>query len=154
MILESAQLLCACHHIFNSSIKDSLYKLTHKNHPSTLWVCESKANYEWLYKLFMELCEEYTYRYGRIHRCQMLFEILLKESPEGIPDVPMTLFALAMPEEIKNKYLNLIELEDDFIKKQKLVVKAYREYYMKYKKDFCSWKGRDVPNWFVRDYLE
>jgi hypothetical protein len=38
MILEYAQLLSAAHHLNNNSIKDKLYKLSHTNHPSTVWV--------------------------------------------------------------------------------------------------------------------
>ena len=25
---------------------------------------------------------------------------------------------------------------------------AYRNYYIKYKKHFCKWTNRDIPNWF------
>jgi hypothetical protein len=37
MILESAQLLCSAHIMLDSEI-DVPYKLTHKNHPSAIWV--------------------------------------------------------------------------------------------------------------------
>ena len=37
MILESAQMLCAAHHVIGNP-DDSPYRLAHKNHPSTIWV--------------------------------------------------------------------------------------------------------------------
>ena len=48
MILESAQMLCAAHHVLGSSI-DIPYKLAHKNHPSTIWVRQNSIHYDWLY---------------------------------------------------------------------------------------------------------
>ena len=44
MILESAQMLCAAHHVLGSKL-DIPYKIAHKNHPSTIWTRECAANY-------------------------------------------------------------------------------------------------------------
>lgn len=49
MILESAQILCAVHHKNGDS--NVPYKLTHKNHPCTIWAGESRSNYLWLTQL-------------------------------------------------------------------------------------------------------
>jgi hypothetical protein len=65
MILESAQLLSTAHHILDKSTSSELYKPTHKNHPSAIWVRQSYKNYQWLYNHFISLCEEYTKRYNK-----------------------------------------------------------------------------------------
>ena len=38
MILETAQLLSTAHHLTGSPLACKLYKMTHKNHPSAVWV--------------------------------------------------------------------------------------------------------------------
>jgi hypothetical protein len=108
-----------------------LYKLTHKNHPCAIWVRSSKANYEWLYDLFCELCEEYTYRYGKVHMSDTKLKEVLAFVPKNIPDVPMTDFALAMPDECKT--------EDP--------VESYRNYYKTHKSHLLAWTKRSVPDW-------
>lgn len=62
MILETAQLLCGVHWVTG---KEAPYKLSHKNHPCSIWVRSSLENYLWLCELGLELCDEYTYRYGK-----------------------------------------------------------------------------------------
>lgn len=46
------------------------YKATHKNHPNLLWVQSNILPYIWLYCHFLALCEEYTFRYSKVHSCQ------------------------------------------------------------------------------------
>jgi hypothetical protein len=70
MILESVQLLCSAHHLHPNGEDLKLMKLTHKNHPSSIWTRESLSNYKWLLELTKELCKEYTYRYGKVHKCE------------------------------------------------------------------------------------
>lgn len=72
MVLETAQLLSNyVHHIGEFTP----YKKTHWNHPCSVWVRESHANYRWLCIYFSELCKEYTRRYGRIHKCSELLTL-------------------------------------------------------------------------------
>ena len=66
MILESAQMLCAAHHVLGNP-EDVPYKLAHKNHPSTIWVRENSLHYDWLYEHMIALGNEYTKRYGKKH---------------------------------------------------------------------------------------
>ena len=79
MILESTQLLYSVYHLTNPEILKScpynVYKLTHKNHPCTIWTRERYENFKWLLLLALEYCEEYTYRYSsekihKEHSCQ------------------------------------------------------------------------------------
>jgi len=107
MILEYAQMMCTAHHLWCDHLCAkpllSLYKPTHKNHPCTKWVMESSSNYKWVYQLFIHLCDEYTYRYGKIHKTDSRLRELLRELPRGIPEGPKTPFILAMPNEYKMK---------------------------------------------------
>jgi len=110
------------------------YKLTHKNHPCSVWTRASLENYIWLCRLGLELCEEYTYRYGKTHKCQPYITDLLL-NPPPLPSLGMTTPALAMPE-IYKKYDPIT---------------AYRYYYLFDKTDILSWKGkitgRSPPDW-------
>jgi len=132
MILEQSQLLCGVHHI--SGGKDIPYKLTHKNHPSAKWSRASLSNYLWLCDYTMEICYEYTYRYEKIHKSQRVVEWCKDNLPE-IPDIGLTPFAQALPDDLKDKD----------------PIKAYRNYYIRDKKHLFSWKKREVPLW-IRKY--
>ena len=73
MILESAQMLSTAHRVLDGdeyADERGLYKMAHKNHPSTIWVRTSTDNYMWLNRLFGALCKEYTYRYNKQHSSQ------------------------------------------------------------------------------------
>jgi hypothetical protein len=131
MILESTQMLCSVHHIVGSEYTPC-YKLTHANHPCSVWVRESLANYVWLCMLAKELCIEYTYRYGKIHKCEAYVDDLTANLPP-IEDVGMTAQAM------------------DDIYKSLDPVDAYRCYYNVAKYHMHSWtgkvNGRDKPDW-------
>jgi hypothetical protein len=134
MILETAQLLCGVHHV-TSQITDQVpYKLSHKNHPCAIWARTSLSNYLYLCELGLELCKEYTYRYGKRHKSQEVIEWCLIYKP-NVPDVEFTEPAMAMPDEYK--------VGD--------VVQSYRNYYMGAKSGFATWKNRQKPFWFEKN---
>jgi hypothetical protein len=116
MILESAQLLSTAHRVLDGeaevqlskngrrltryshpTLDDVLYKSTHINHPSGVWARESKANYLWLYKHFVELCLEYTARYHKVHASFEKLNGVLSTPPFNITNSPFTPIKLAMP---------------------------------------------------------
>jgi hypothetical protein len=107
------------------------YKLSHKNHPCSIWTRESLSNYLYLCDLGLELCKEYTYRYGKRHKSQDVIEWCLVNKPR-IPDTGFTNPPKAMPDEYK---------VDDF-------VKSYRNYYVGAKSSIAKWKSRSIPEWF------
>jgi len=127
-ILETNQLLCGVHWMLG---KEAPYKLTHKNHPCSIWARTSLSNYLWLCELGLELCYEYTYRYGRRHKTQEVNEWCLDNKPNLI-DIGFTEPPRAMPDEYKVDS----------------VVESYRNYYIGAKSDFSSWKNREKPFWF------
>lgn len=122
MILESAQMM--------STIVGGPYKPTHAGHPCALWAGK-RTNYEWLAKHALALCQEYTERYGKIHKCQPVIEELSTKSnqlPIGCSD-----FAQCMPDPYKHT--------DPVV--------AYRRYYCGDKAAFAVWKHGNEPWWWL-----
>ena len=135
MILESAQMLSTAHRVCDGdkyAEKMGLYKLAHKNHPSTIWVRSSSKHYKWLYDHMIALMEEYTYRYGKHHATERLIEPLRIE-PWLIPNNGFVDPPQCMPEILKGKD----------------TVLAYQTYYILEKSGFAKWSKREIPAWFM-----
>ena len=132
MILETAQLLCGVHHVTAHDTAHVPYKLSHKNHPCSIWARDSMSNYLYLCEIGLALGEEYTYRYGKRHKSQEVIEWCLMNKPQ-IQDIGFTTPPKAMPDEYKT--------ED--------VIESYRKYYLGAKKTFLTWKERKVPEWVI-----
>jgi hypothetical protein len=117
MILESAQLLSTAHRALdgqefiqlsksgarlrkwnhpNQHMDMTLYKSTHLNHPSGIWVRQSSDNYMWLYNHFIALSEEYYQRYGKRHASELLLSGLLSKVPANIPRIGLTPMLVAI----------------------------------------------------------
>jgi hypothetical protein len=128
MSLETTQILCSAYY-FTDQIKLSPYKLTHPNHPCCLWVRESVNNWIWLRELGLELCKEYTYRYGKIHKCEGIIRSMIVPN---LPNIPITPFKCAM---------------DDIYKVSDSTIDNYRNYYNKAKQHLFEWKNRQMPEW-------
>jgi hypothetical protein len=156
-ILEYSQLLSTAHRILDGEqytklsatgrrtsawrledIRESiLYSATHINHPSAVWARQTTENYNSLHGLLLMLCSEYTYRYGKIHKCQSSGLVGELFTPPGnLKHGGLSPVLLAMPDEYKIS---------------KDPVECYREYYRKGKPHLHSWKGkiagREVPSW-------
>lgn len=130
MIVESAQLLCtALREHGNTS--DTLYKSTHKNHPSAIWTRSSRVQYRYVLDLFDELCAEYSRRYSKIHASTRLTSEL-KLGQNLIPDGDWVDPPQCMPDDCK----------------QYDTVEAYRRYYLIHKAYFARWKNGNTPDWW------
>ena len=138
MPLETAQMLCTAHRELDGdeyADEVGLYKRAYWNHPCTVWARESSANYFWLYKHFLALGKEYTFRYGKTHNSVDKLARALFKQPDNIKRIGMTPLAQAMPDKYKN---------DD-------PIKAYRDYCIN-EKHYAKWeKGRAMPNWWHRE---
>jgi hypothetical protein len=156
MILEYAQLLSTAHRVLDGveliGLSDSgrkkkfwtlgdsrdytLYKATHINHPSAVWVRKSAQNYMWLAEMLEVLCGEYTYRYGKVHKVERdgLMQLLKNEFPKNLPIAPFTEPTPAMPDDVK--------IIGDSIK-------SYRNYYINNKAHLANWKKRTTPEWYI-----
>lgn len=132
MILEYAQMLCSAHHIRGKYKNPNLYKVAFKNNPCTVWTRATSGNYLWLYILFINLCKEYTRRFGKIHASQKRLEHCLSFIPVYIPNGNITKLHQAMPERCKHP-------RD---------IQAYRNYYIMEKTYFAKWSNVNVPEWY------
>jgi hypothetical protein len=155
MILESCQLLSTAHRVLdghkltiiksdsprkshiwtlNDERNDVLYAATHINHPSSIWVRQSNLHYTWLYWHLVELCNEYTYRYKKKHKCEKLLIPLL-----SLPDsIPLTDNLVQPPPAMDDKY---VISQDSVIN--------YRNYYKVGKAHIHSWRARNPPEWII-----
>lgn len=151
MILESAQLLSTAHRFLDGteqtivhnnrkkkeytlrdSRNDVIYKATHINHPSAIWVRQSVLNYQWLVDHFYALMDEYTYRYDKKHKCLGIISYMLSSPPLNLRDFDMTPMLCAM---------------DDIYKVSDDPVENYRNYYRMGKKHLYKWTKRTPPDW-------
>jgi hypothetical protein len=163
MILEYAQLLSTAHRVIDGKEtiilsksgrkkkvwqldddRDSLlYAATHINHPSAIWARQNKLNYDYLYALFVATCDEYTYRYGKVHLTDSKLRNLLKEFPKNIKDTNQSQVwhgpTPAMPDECK--------VAGDHLA-------SYRKYYIDKKADMAMWTNREPPEWFINGIKE
>jgi hypothetical protein len=137
IIEEIKQMICTNHNISGTSLSkipttnEKIFKPCYQNHPVTKWVRESLSNYKWAVELGLELCKEYTYRYGKIHKSQKVLEWCKNNLP-NILDIGLTPFAQAMP---------------DYCKREN-AIDAYRFYYMNEKRHIAQWKNRNLPSWY------
>lgn len=132
MILETAQILSTVCYI-GGNHRLPMYKPTHENHPCTVWARETGGNYHWLWRLGMQLCNEYTHRYGKIHKSARVIKACCIEPDELRHSIDrMTFPAQAMPEKYQR---------DDS------AVAAYRSYYLGEKAALLKYTKRKPPEW-------
>ena len=67
-------------------MENTLYKASHINHPTNIWVRSTVGNYLWMYGLWEALAEEYTHRYGKVHASWEKLHNELAMPPKNIPD--------------------------------------------------------------------
>lgn len=129
MILEHAQMISTTLRYFEL---DAPYRMTHKNHPCSIWVRESRENFYWLKQLTFHLNNEFKYRFsGKSHKSWEAIKHI--ESPAQLESKGLTTFAQAMPEAYRSSD----------------PVEAYRKYYIKDKAYMAKWTGREIPLWFL-----
>jgi hypothetical protein len=139
IILEAVQMLCCAKRVLDPSDDvPGLYKITHKNHPVSVWCRASKANYLWTLDLVEEMHKEWQFRYKhtKTHKSYLVAQVLRERIPsdDKFDSLELTPFAMAMPDEYKS---------DD-------VVASYRKYYMSPEKQrIASWKTRSKPEWYL-----
>lgn len=159
MILEYSQLLSTAHRVLDGTINvglsdkgrkrttyqlsddrnDILYSATHINHPSAIWVRKNNVNYSWLQNLLVELCKEYTYRYGKVHKCEATGLVkALERTPNNIATGDFTEPTPAMPDEYK--------VPGDSIQ-------SYKNYYNGSKSHMFAWKNRTIPEFINKSII-
>jgi hypothetical protein len=159
MIIEYAQLMSTAHRILdgeeyidktanNRNIKrwrmdtevmeKGLMKASHVNHPSNVWLRQSKQNYTWLLKMWLHLLAEYTHRYGKRHACEKYIDYVYN-APKNISNASFTEPTPAMPDECKIPGNSIA---------------SYHKYYIDKKIRFAKWTNRERPQWFTEGILQ
>ena len=156
MIIEYAQMLSTAHRMLdgteyisqtlggrrikrwkhpNSNMEGVLYKASHINHPSAKWVRENAIQYQFMYDMFVALCDEYTFRYGKVHMTDSKLREILNEIPRNMELGEWREPPQAMPDDVKTESS----------------LEAYHKYYQVYKSRFAVWTDRPVPA-FMEQY--
>jgi len=144
MLTEYAQMLSTAHRVLDGVAYEDrtsngrkimryhhddelLYKASHINHPSNVWLRASSEHYGWLFVLWTALGLEYRRRYDNKNHASFsrLYDSLCKP-PLRIPHTGFTAPPQAMPDHCK--------IEGD-------TVRAYRYYYITEKARFARWKN-------------
>ena len=143
MIVEYAQLLSSAHHVLDEDGAISgIYKKTHTNHPSAIWVRKSYDHYVWVWECAMQLCANYAKRTGKIHKTEAVLD-LLSETPHNINQLGFNNPPVAAPDEFK-----ALAVFGD-------TCKAYQMYLCT---KFSEWQQRDrpikvefgvIPDWYI-----
>jgi hypothetical protein len=131
---ECAQMLCAA--LQRHGLTHTPYKLTHPQHPCTLWAGDSRENFLWLCDHGEALVREHTLRYKPKHTHKSLAVIewcrerafVVRATGERTP------FPQCMPKAFQNA-------DGD-------VVGAYHRFYREDKVRFAKWRApRKRPSW-------
>jgi len=157
MIVETAQMLSTAHRVWDGVPLNStsasgrkykkyvmpdgewdniLCKAVMPNHPCTAWCIQTTENYKWLFRHGLGLLEEYTARYGKVHKMELLYFNYLSHTPKiqrTWYNNDLTEFPQAMPPQYKDPD----------------PVTAYRQYYINEKSRFAKWKMGNVPDWYT-----
>jgi hypothetical protein len=133
MLLEGTQILSTVIYQKNKQQHSALelYRPTHINHPCVKWASESLGNFLWLVSLGDHLTYEYTFRYGKIHKCQKILDKIYSVPFSIFDKQEKTSFALCMPDKYKTGD----------------PVESYRNYYKNEKKHLLKYTKREIPYW-------
>jgi hypothetical protein len=144
MMIEYAQLLSTAHRETNSPYADRVYKATHRNHPSAVWVRQSQDHYTWLFEMWRELANEFYKRRGKHHASWTKMSPFLRHNPPALPCAGFTDPPQCMPDEVR---------------RLDTTSQAYRDYYayksvVEGKRIDWTWGDAQIPWWFSQKALD
>lgn len=126
-----------------------LYKKTHENHPSSIWVRSSNLSYDYTYQLFKQLSHNYSVATGKIHKTWDILGDPLEHAPANIKHVEiLDAPPLCMPDEFKFKQQH----QDDW----ESTIKSYQNLYCKSKSRFATFGKykNPQPEWYYNGSTE
>lgn len=136
MILETAQMLSTSFWLQNI---EAPYAKTHHNHPCSIWMRESKENFEWCLELGRALSEENIIRYKKPHKSSEVIEWARNNYERlSFPSIGLTPFVTAIK---FDKQCRRFPKFDEFS-----AIDQYRLYYI-FDKPFATWKTQ-TPPWY------
>ena len=114
------------------------FRISHPNHPATLFAQKSYGNYVWVLNNMREMCAEYSFRYGKRHYSENYLDYAVENMDKlSFDSINLTHFPRCFGD-FKEK-----------IDKNLSIVDAYREFYRLDKRDFATWPEGKVPAWWI-----
>jgi hypothetical protein len=154
MQLETAQMLStACRILLTvGQIGDTrLYKSTHAQHPSSVWIRQTVGNLLWISKYVDGMGQEWLSRKpGRpVHASYYVARsaaVLLMDNVDNdlAANRSLSPVPLCMPEQYWPGTYRLVDIAS--------AVQAYRKYYLAEKSSIAKWPVGKVPYWWETSY--
>jgi len=113
-----------------------LYLAGHVNHPTNIWLRECTENYMLMFTYYKLICDEYTHRYGKEHGAKENWWIF-RNPPKNMPSLGKT---TPVPQAMQAFPECMVKGDS---------VQAYRNFYVKAKRSFATWKERPTPKWYM-----
>ena len=136
MGLEATQCLCTAYH---EQGVEAPYYPSHRNHPTSIWIRASYDNFQWAIAHGHAIFDEYTARYGKIHKSQAVLDWCEENASKlGFDSFDLTPFAIAISEDSICRTLPEFDESDP--------ITCYRKYIQYDKVHLHAWK-RNKPNW-------
>lgn len=109
----------------------------HLYHPMSKWVRTSRQNFDWTLQHAYALCDEFSYRFGKQHKCRDYLDWISHNIPlPNLPDTGQTDWPRCFMH-----YREMVGVTDD-------AVHDYRRYYMLAKRHLSKWTKRPIPEWY------
>lgn len=112
----------------------------------TLWVGSSEANFSYAAQLGVSLCKEYTQRYGKTHACEKIIIFLRRHPPRNFNIKISPKATYAKTDNPPGTTAVPLCMDEQFHSDS--LVNSYRAYYQTSKREICTWKYSQIPEWF------
>lgn len=157
MVLETAQIICTAavkKHPYDKNPSSVPYKPTHINHPCCLWANEKTSHLIWLVDYFVELSDEYTFRFNKVHKSYTTMQVI---GPIKYVSNTKPVHRLFLGENIvfvncaanATKGLNFKHIEDTVLAYRLYLIARWElELQSGYQPKFTK---RDFPEWYKRE---
>jgi len=110
----------------------------HFNHPMSQWVRMSRQNFDWTYQHAIALCQEYTFRYEKVHSYEKHIHWIGRNMPiDNLSNLGQTDWPRCF-----GPWRDTVGVSNN-------AIQDYRRYYMVAKRRFLTWKKRPIPDWYV-----
>lgn len=143
MVLESAQMIANCFSLDTlesapKTAKGTARKHSYYNHPCSIWVRETKANFKWLLDHALAMEQERLARGYNPHFSTPFIQWALDNINKSlVPNGERSEFAVAIAEDMSCRNIDGFDTLSS--------VEKYKLYY-KYDKSFATWK-QNKPSW-------
>lgn len=109
----------------------------HLNHPMSIWVRSSRANFDWTLQHAYALCDEFAFRFGKSHKCREHLDWIAANLPlDNLQSSMQTDWPRCF-----GQFKEVIEKSED-------AIYDYRRYYMIAKRHLATWTRRGIPEWY------